>query len=265
MSTSWWKFALLLVGIGFFTASVEAAAGQDHVAAVPAFDAASIKPSKITDGSWWMRFTPTGFSAHGVKLSLLIEEAYGLDWYSGRVLGIPPGWGESPFDIEARMDADDEAAYVALNMDARRLMLQRLLRERFNLSSTREKRERAVYLLEVGDRGSKIGEMLVETEAEKKRLALITKMRPGFMEAERISMAGLAQVLAESTGRQVLDRTGMPGRYRVTLRWTPDSEDAAEWPELSTAIREQLGLRLVAAKVPVEVVIVSHFDRPSPD
>lgn len=211
-----------------------------------------------------MRFTPTGFSAHGVKLSLLIEEAYGLDWNSGRVLGVPPGWSGFLFDIEARMDADDESAYAALNTDARRLILQRLLRERFNLSSTRGMRERDVYLLEV-DKGSKMGGMLVETEAEKKQLALITKMRPGFMEAERISMAGLAQVLAESAGRQVLDRTGMPGRYRFTLRWTPDTEDATEWPELATAIREQLGLRLVAAKVPVEIVVVSHVDRPSQD
>jgi uncharacterized protein (TIGR03435 family) len=262
MAARRWEFAVLLVVIGCFTARTNAAAGQ---AAVSAFDVASVKPSKITDGSWGVRFTPTGFSAYGVRLSALIEEAYGLNSFSGRVVGIPAGWDTPLFDIEARVDAGSQASYAALSTEARQLMLQRLLRERFNLSATREMREREVYLLEIGDKGSKLGAPLVETDAEKSRRSLIKKMRPGFMDVERLSMADLAQVLAESAGRQILDRTELQGRYRFTLHWTPDSGDAAEWPELLTAIREQLGLRLVAAKAPVEVVVVSHVDQPSRD
>ena len=101
---------LLLVTAGLFTALREGEAEQERIATIAAFDAASIKPSNIKDGSWWMRFTPTGFSAHGVQLSLLIEEAYGLDWRSDRVLGIPTSSGQQLFDIEARVDADGEAA-----------------------------------------------------------------------------------------------------------------------------------------------------------
>jgi uncharacterized protein (TIGR03435 family) len=60
----------------------------------------------------------------------------------------------------------------------------------------------------------------------------------------------------------VIDRTGMPGRYAFTLHWALPGVDSSE-PDLFTALQEQLGLRLVPAKVPVEVVVVSHIEEPS--
>jgi uncharacterized protein (TIGR03435 family) len=51
--------------------------------------------------------------------------------------------------------------------------------------------------------------------------------------------------------------------FDFTLEWTPDSADAptdSSRPSLVTALREQLGLRLDARQLPVEVVVVDHLD-----
>jgi uncharacterized protein (TIGR03435 family) len=63
--------------------------------------------------------------------------------------------------------------------------------------------------------------------------------------------------------RPVVDYTGTPGRYDLTLDWSPidkPTENAAA-PSIVSAIEEQLGLRLEARKMPLEVLIVDHADR----
>ena len=61
----------------------------------------------------------------------------------------------------------------------------------------------------------------------------------------------------------MVDYTGTPGRYDLTLDWSPidkPTENAAA-PSIVSAIEEQLGLRLEARKMPLEVLIVDHADR----
>ncbi|HEV2324068.1 MAG TPA: TIGR03435 family protein [Terracidiphilus sp.] len=36
-------------------------------------------------------------------------------------------------------------------------------------------------------------------------------------------------------------------------------------PSFYTALREQLGLKLVAKKAPVEVLVIEHIEQPSPN
>ena len=79
----------------------------------------------------------------------------------------------------------------------------------------------------------------------------------------------IARELAKSVGRVVIDKTGIPGRFDVELRWTPE-EDAARVagnadapPSIFTALQEQMGLKLDAEKGPVEVLVVDHVEMPS--
>jgi bla regulator protein blaR1 len=76
--------------------------------------------------------------------------------------------------------------------------------------------------------------------------------------------------------RPVVDQTGLAGRYDFTLNWTPDetqfgglgvkvpppTDSATAPPELFTAIQEQLGLKLDAAKAPVEVFVIDRVEKP---
>jgi len=66
----------------------------------------------------------------------------------------------------------------------------------------------------------------------------------------------------------VLDKTGLTGAYEFTLRYTPDNapqppSGGADAPSLSTALQEQLGLKLEPGKGPVEIIVIDHVERPS--
>ena len=72
-------------------------------------------------------------------------------------------------------------------------------------------------------------------------------------------MPVLALLLSRFEKQLVLDRTGLSGRYQVTLEYTPEDRlgatgDATR-PSLSAALQEQLGLRLESRKEPLDVVV----------
>jgi uncharacterized protein (TIGR03435 family) len=71
----------------------------------------------------------------------------------------------------------------------------------------------------------------------------------------------------------VHDFTGLPGTYDIDLSWTPDPafERTGEAhpadppvnakPDVFTAIRESLGLKLEPRKEPVETLVIDHIER----
>jgi uncharacterized protein (TIGR03435 family) len=70
-------------------------------------------------------------------------------------------------------------------------------------------------------------------------------------------MDTLAFALAEVVGRRVVDKTGISGKFDLTLDWAP------EGPTIFTALTEQLGLRLEGSKGRVETVTIEWAERPS--
>ena len=102
-----------------------------------------------------------------------------------------------------------------------------------------------------------------------------------YINMEGLPMGSLAFALMRQLGRSVVDKTGLTEKYDLMLRWSPDehatpmsngpenlqqgiarSRDLSE-PSIFTAIQEQLGLRLVPSKGPVECVFIDHIERPS--
>jgi uncharacterized protein (TIGR03435 family) len=71
----------------------------------------------------------------------------------------------------------------------------------------------------------------------------------------------------------VVDATHLSGGYDIKLMWRPDGEaTAGEWKRhgidvdnlpdsITTALREQLGLRLQSAKVPSKIIVVDNINR----
>ena len=96
-------------------------------------------------------------------------------------------------------------------------------------------------------------------------------------------MEFLAELLSERVGQPVIDRTGLPGVYKINLHFTPEvlRERLAagggppagggrggggpidEDPDLPTALREQLGLKLETTKAPVEFLVIESVEQPS--
>lgn len=104
------------------------------------------------------------------------------------------------------------------------------------------------------------------------------------LDARGSTMASLSQLLSQQIGATVVDKTGLTGKYDFTLSFMPDSggmgpmgmrppgagppPDGAQsqepvGPSLFTAVQEQLGLKLVAEKEPVDVVVIDHIEPPS--
>lgn len=98
------------------------------------------------------------------------------------------------------------------------------------------------------------------------------------LEAHHAEVQALASMIAsqsEAEGRLVIDRTGLTGEYDYSIKWTPewmsarpqqpdaspDSDPAS--PSLLTALRDQLGLKLVPEKAPVQVLVIDHVEPPS--
>jgi len=90
----------------------------------------------------------------------------------------------------------------------------------------------------------------------------------GWIETSKTSVAEFASVLARSLEGNVVDGTGIKGIFDFKLRWTPDlptPEPTADpvGPSIFTALQEQCGLRAEPRKVPVNVIVIDHVDRPS--
>ncbi len=68
--------------------------------------------------------------------------------------------------------------------------------------------------------------------------------------------------LLRPEGRMVIDRTGLTAAYDFTLKSSIAGDPDSTGPSLFTALEEQLGLKLVATKAPLEVIVIDHIDRP---
>jgi uncharacterized protein (TIGR03435 family) len=92
------------------------------------------------------------------------------------------------------------------------------------------------------------------------------------MEARGESTTDMASQLSMQLGTAVVDKTGLTGNYDFTLNWKSDASGAGNFnapvsdasaASLSTAIQEQLGLKLEPQKGPMQVLIIDHAERPA--
>ena len=166
-----------------------------------------------------------------------------------------PGWLDSQrFDILAKIPAD-------VPKDRIPDMLQSLLADRFRLQLHRETRELPVYSLSLAKSGPKL------PKADSSGGLSINDGRGRSRVTGRVTLAWFADFLSQRLDRPVQDQTGLEGVYTVNLEWVRDSADVNSpapsdaGASLFTALQEQLGLRLVAAKGPVEVLVVDRLEK----
>jgi uncharacterized protein (TIGR03435 family) len=254
------------IAMGQASEGAKAGAAPDAAAAGKAikFEVVSIRLHRVTsDGSRWLNPTADGYETRNVELAQLILEAYGIKC-SDQLVGLPPWASEDTFDIEAKVDEDILPAYQELSDRERKEraapMLRSMLADRFNLKVHHESRILPVYALVVAKGGSK----LKQSQAPENLYGMVEGR--GYL-STRAGPIGARFVvgLSDKTGRIVIDKTGLTGYYDIELKWSSDEDLAAGalGPTLFTALEEQLGLKLVSEKAPVDVVVVDHIDRPS--
>jgi uncharacterized protein (TIGR03435 family) len=215
---------------------------------------------------------------HGLHVSHataaeLILLAYQIPEY--RLSGLP-GWAKSErYDVTWTPAEPEIGETGTVNPTTAALRsrqwqrLQAILRDRFNLAIRVETRESPIYALVRVENGV----TPVRTDGHASSLGRSTGRGVGRISASAQPVGRLATLLADDLGRPVVDETGVEGQYDFKLEWDlPDSAASSDTgvasnpvigASLATAIKEQLGLRLVSKKGPVQVDAVERIERPT--
>lgn len=261
-------------------------------AQAPAFDAASVKPVRDNRPAPPIIALQAGdrLDAPRTTLRELVRVAY--DVAPDQVIG-GPSWIDSDYvEVVAKTARD-------ASLDDVRAMLRTMLADRFQLAAHREMRDLPVYVLErSGDLGPGLRPSGAECAAMKPPIGVPAPPPPpppapgappvkvlnllpgtkcasmflnGWVSVRTVALPWFVSRLGQYVGRQVIDRTALTGNFDIDLVYTPDvgplllngQAISGDAPALSTAVREQLGLKLTSTKVALPVVVIDHAERPT--
>lgn len=245
---------------------------QSQAASKLSFDVVSIK--ELTKAN-----APRGAYVAGVQiyqdrlidqcanLRSLISYAYHLP-FAAPVTGLP-AWGSgacggdfaNTFVVEATMPpgaAEEQSPQ----------MMQTLLADRFKLEAHWEKKDMPIFALVIGRGGFKLQPF---------DPAKATPRAPGSIgcppeDPGCHNIAGmpgpislLAGFLSRFAGRPVIDQTGLTGKYNIDLKWANENATDSPLPSLPAALREKFGLELKPEVGPVNILVIDHVEKPSPN
>lgn len=255
-----------------------------------AFEVASIRPNKSDAPS--SSNVPMGpgdvydarggfFRATNLPLITYMAFAYKImgSQTQYRFAHLPKWVGEDRFDIQAR-------AAGTPSKDEMRLMMQALLADRFGLAVHHETAQVPVAALVLAIPG-RTGPDLRPHPADDScsnpeslpACGGIEGMQPRTpgdtrLGGRNVSIGLIANGLpTREVGRPVADHTGLSGTFDFSLEWYPDltaagptgagSQPYVSGPSFLEALKEQLGLKLVLRKEPVDVIVVERVKHPS--
>jgi uncharacterized protein (TIGR03435 family) len=261
------------------------------IAAAQTFDAAIVKPTSPGAASVGAQFAfqPAAVVVTNATLYDMVSEAWNIR--HAQIDG-GPAWSQSArFDVTARAAAGAQPTASQL-----RLMLRELLQERFALRTRSETREQAIFELRAdGPLGNQIRPSSIDCDtaldgrahfdtAPASDPACTPRMKGMFstmgsrFETYRpgTSMPRFAAWLTRFAERAIVDRTGLTGRFDIELTFSPEGMTVittngiqqappADGLSIQTSVREQLGLRLVPARGPVDVLVLENAERPTAD
>jgi bla regulator protein blaR1 len=267
---------LLPLGIGLLNSPrVQAQAPDAPV--TPKFEVASIRPCQPGVSG---RNSSPGRLSHGCEpltddFNLgLIQLAY-VRFRGGhdnpvRILPVEggPQWIHSEmFVIDATAEGHPSVAMM------QGPMLQALLEDRFKLKIHRETRQGPVYELTAPKGVSKLKPFQEGSCTPMLSTAPFPPLPPQAycqllispvsLNAEGSDLTEFSGLLSLKLDRPVIDKTGIAGKFDIHLRFSLDNATDSNDPTLFTAVQEQLGLKLVPAKGPIEVLVIDHVERPS--
>jgi uncharacterized protein (TIGR03435 family) len=229
------------------------------------FEVASIRLTKPDQRGGGIKATPNGagYTAQGVPVKLMIALMYRIPMR--QIKGDPDWLGNDRYDVEAKADKQ-------YNLDDLHTMYQNMLADRFKLKFHIETKEGNAYVLTVDKAGLKMKENFSPQDFN----IPITFGGVGVMKGVRVPLPyfcwNLGQQLQDDE-RPVADLTGLKGYYDFTLTFLPRNlpeefranlpQETLDRPSIFDALRDQLGLKLVAQKGPVQTFVIDHVERPS--
>lgn len=222
-----------------------------HAQPPTAFEVVSIKRNASSAPGSETETSPGRVSVtNATPLSLLLR-AFGVSAF--QIAGAPDWAARERYDVIATVPDGR-----ILNDQTRQFAFEKMLADRWQLRYHRETRNLRVLSL-VND-GSKMvvhagsGEYGMKVERAGPRVIL---------RSTRGNMGRMVEILGGFAGSVVRNDTALGDEYDFTLEWVQDATATDMGPTLFTALREQLGLRLVSAAKPTPVIVIDHMERPS--
>lgn len=241
------------------------------------------------------RFVATDFAidmimfAYGAKRPLKPAQVLGgPDWMKTEVFHIDAEPSKSLSDqvkeplsaMGPALEADD--AEVP-GPDVVKQAFRSLLINRFKLRVSHETTELPVYELVLAKNGPKVAK-----DETADRSCRITGIGPGKgrwlgVKCDFGTFAGVLSAIPELRSRVLVDKTGLHGRYSFKLHWKPEmppgmpmpamrsqgnrgaAPSEPSGPSLFTALQDQLGLKVVSGQAPIDVIVIEHVERPTPN
>jgi uncharacterized protein (TIGR03435 family) len=233
----------------------------------PEFEVATIKPSKPGAPGKGIRVGPNGvLTTLNYSVSDLIQFAYKL--HAKQIEG-----GKS--SLEELYDITGKPDHEGIGNDRQiRLMVQKLLKDRFQLATHTEKKELSVYAITILKTGAKLPKTANTSGVSLPGLGI----GRGALNVRNGTIADFASLLQSNIlERPVVDQTGLTDRFDFSLKYTPDASQLANLPpglqppaddpdappDLFTAVQQQLGLKIESAKAPVDVMVIDKIEKPS--
>jgi uncharacterized protein (TIGR03435 family) len=225
---------------------------------------ATVKPNNAADARGLSEYSPGGrYTATAITVLALIRNAYRIQKYQ---LADAPAWlADKRFDIVAKVEGE---------APTQQKFLQTLLADHFKLAVHKETRNLPRYALVAAKTRLKRSDFDCATYNAMPHPAPTPGVVPpcggrinmGSISAKSMPMAQLATSLSVFVDRFVVDKTGLSGGFDVELTWNPDAaQPDLDRPSIFAALQEQLGLKLVPEKGPVEILVVNHVEEPLPD
>ena len=238
----------------------------------PEFAVATIKPSDPAQPG--KLFTLRGQDVVTINTTLndLVTMAY--DLHVKQIIGGPAWMDSDKYDVQGRPSVPGQPNVAQL-----KIMIQKMVVDRFQFKFHKEKKELAAYSITVAKGGAK----LAKTQSPPNTLpGLFFGGAQGGGTSFNVRNATLAEVAQTLQGavldKPVVDQTGLTDKYDFILKFTPDSSQMTGFgqrppapaadnpdapPDLFTAFQQQLGLKLESTKAMVDVLVIDHVEKPS--
>lgn len=244
----------------------------------PSFDVVSIKPNKSGSLSMSVGVRSGRFNAVNATALTLVQNAYSQQTF--HIFGAP-GWMDAErYDVSATI-----TPVVTPTREQFQAMMRTMLADRFKLVARVETREMPAYVMTFARSDRKLGPRIRPWDVDCRAVwsgeiknpppSSVPGIPPcggrggaGLHAQSGQNMEGLARSLESYLSAKVIEQTELKGQWEIHLQWDAgqpriDGGQPSEFGSLFTALQEQLGLKLDARRLPVEVLVIDKVERPS--
>lgn len=233
------------------------------------------------------------FNATAATVVNLMIRAYGLN--RSQISGIQSWMDNDLFDVQAKSGNETDVALAQLDDDtakaAKQGMLQQVLRDRFHLTMHWSESEGNLWAMTLPKGTAKLSATGLSDESatdpdetgDVKGPLLQSQGGPRGLHVtiRKGSMEYLATVLSVYINSPVIDKTGVAGNFTFEFSFSngdfetllPDGDDGtrsgganarnATYPNIYTALNEQLGIKLIRRKGKIKNLVIDRLDRPT--